>query len=96
MFLITKPGKAEGAKQMKEVGEKPEAGDVYQSYKGNLYMIIGRAIHAETTEEMVIYKSDGEMTFVRPLSLFLGSVVIDGQTRPRYIKIWDKEGHSAS
>lgn len=79
---------------MLEPGEKPEAGDVYQSYKGNLYIIIGRAIHAETTEEMVIYKSDGEMMFVRPLKMFQSQVHVDGQDVPRYTKIWDKEGHS--
>ncbi|MEW9667773.1 DUF1653 domain-containing protein [Ammoniphilus sp. 3BR4] len=79
---------------MLEPGEKPEAGDVYQSYKGNLYIIIGRAIHAETTEEMVIYKSDGEMMFVRPLEMFQSLVHVDGQDMPRYKKIWDKEGHS--
>lgn len=74
--------------------EKPEAGDVFQSYKGNLYMIIGRAIHAETTEEMVIYKSDGEVVFVRPLNMFIGSVELNGQKVPRYRKVWDRNGHS--
>ncbi len=74
--------------------EKPEAGDVYQSYKGNLYMIMGRAIHTETTEEMVIYKSDGEVTFVRPLNMFLGYVEINGKKVARYHKVWDKNGYS--
>ena len=74
--------------------EKPEAGDVFQSYKGKSYMIIGRAIHAETMEEMVIYKSDGEVIFVRPLGMFIGSVEINGNKVPRYRKIWDRNGHS--
>jgi len=74
--------------------EKPEAGDVFQSYKGNLYVIIGRAIHAETTEEMVIYKSDGEVVFVRPLNMFIGSVEQNGQKVPRYRKVWDRSGRS--
>lgn len=74
--------------------EKPEAGDVFQSYKGNLYMIVGRAIHAETTEEMVIYKSDGEVIFVRPLTMFIGEVEVDGKKVPRYRKVWDRSGHS--
>lgn len=74
--------------------EKPEAGDVYQSYKGNLYMIMGRAIHTETTEEMVIYKSDGEVVFVRPLAMFMEEVEIDGKKVARYHKVWDKNGCS--
>lgn len=74
--------------------EKPQAGDVYQSYKGNLYMIMGRAIHTETTEEMVIYKSDGEVVFVRPLHLFMQDVEINGKKVARYQKVWDKNGYS--
>ena len=76
--------------------EKPEAGDVFQSYKGNLYMIVGRAIDAETTEEMVIYKSDGEVVFVRSLRMFIGSVELEGKKVPRYRKVWDRKGHSSS
>lgn len=76
--------------------QKPEAGDVFQSYKGNLYMIVGRAIHAETLEEMVIYKSDGEVVFVRPLHMFIGSVEFNGEKVLRYHKVWDRNGHSSS
>jgi len=70
--------------------EKPEAGDIYESYKGNLYMIMGRAIHTETHEEMVIYKSDGEVVFVRPLMKFLDTVKVDHLEIPRFKKVWDK------
>ena len=76
---------------MGKVVEKPEAGSVYKSYKGNLYVIIGRAIHTETSEEMVIYKSDGEITFVRPLTNFMDQVGIEGSFVPRFVKIWDEK-----
>ncbi|HJV45556.1 MAG TPA: DUF1653 domain-containing protein [Bacillota bacterium] len=69
---------------------KPEAGDVYESFKGNLYLIIGRAIHTDTREEMVIYKSDGEVMFVRPLSNFIDSVQVEDKILPRFKKVWDK------
>lgn len=79
---------------MKISSQKPEAGDVYESFKGHLYMIIGRAIHTDTQEEMVIYKSDGEVMFVRPLANFLDSVKVANQLLPRFKKVWDKNKHT--
>ena len=45
---------------------------VYRHYKGNLYEVVGFAIHSETLEDMVIYKAlYGDMkTWVRPLSMW--------------------------
>lgn len=49
---------------------------VYRHFKGNLYYVIGTAIHTETEEEMVVYQAlygDYKM-FVRPMKMFLEEV----------------------
>jgi len=59
---------------------------IYKHYKGNLYKIIGTAIHSETMEEMVVYQAlYGEMgLWVRPLTMFNESVEIEGKQVPRF------------
>jgi hypothetical protein len=64
---------------------------LYKHYKGNLYEVIGIARHSETPEELVVYKAtyqkEGENLWVRPLSMFLETIVIDGLERKRFEKI---------
>ncbi len=64
---------------------------LYKHYKGNLYEVIGIARHSETLEEFVVYKAtyqeEGENLWVRPLAMFLETVVIDGVERKRFEKI---------
>ncbi len=59
---------------------------LYRHYKGNDYQVIGVAGHTETEERLVVYKAlYGEMgLWVRPLSMFIEQVVIDGVSRPRF------------
>lgn len=61
---------------------------IYRHYKGNLYRVIGTAKHSETLEELVIYKAMYENEegglWVRPKSMFLEEVEIDGQKIPRF------------
>ena len=58
----------------------------YRHYKGNLYAVIGFAIHSETLEDMVIYKAlYGEMqSWVRSLSMWEETVEVDGQKHKRF------------
>jgi len=61
----------------------------YRHYKGNYYEVIGLVRHSETLEELVLYKQlygEGAL-WVRPLSMFLESVSIDGQTKARFEKV---------
>lgn len=63
----------------------------YKHYKGNIYEVIGVAKHSETLEDMVVYKAtyqkEGENLWIRPLSMFLETLVIDGVEKKRFDKI---------
>ena len=58
----------------------------YEHYKGNRYEVLGIARHSETLEELVVYRAlYGEHDlWVRPLSMFLEQVEIDGQKVSRF------------
>jgi hypothetical protein len=58
----------------------------YTHYKGLPYEVIGVVRHSETYEALVLYRPlYGETAlWVRPHAMFVGDVLIDGQTRPRF------------
>ena len=64
---------------------------LYKHYKGNIYEVIGVAKHSETLENMVVYKAtyqkEGENLWVRPLQMFLETVIVDGIEQKRFAKI---------
>jgi hypothetical protein len=59
---------------------------LYQHYKGPQYRVFSVARHSETEEEVVFYQAlYGDYGFwVRPLSMFLESVEVDGEQVPRF------------
>jgi len=71
------------------VDEKVKPG-IYRHYKGNLYRVMGVGRHSETLEEFVVYIAlyDGEFgknsIWIRPLSMFLEDVEVDGKKMPRF------------
>lgn len=65
----------------------------YRHYKkpGNIYEVIGVALHTETREELVIYKAlyhsetfSDDQLWVRPKSMFFENVEHNGQIIPRF------------
>ena len=58
----------------------------YRHYKGNEYTVLGVARHSETLEELVVYRQEyGDRgLWVRPAAMFAETIVVDGQTVPRF------------
>lgn len=59
---------------------------IYQHYKGQLYQVFSVATHSETEEKLVVYQclyGDYSM-WVRPLTMFLETVEIEGEIVPRF------------
>ena len=59
---------------------------IYQHYKGQQYEVLGCAHHSETEELLVVYRAlYGDYgLWVRPLEMFSGLVLIDGEQLPRF------------
>lgn len=63
----------------------------YKHYKGHYYEVVGVARHSETLEELVVYRAlydsadfGANQLWVRPLAMFLETVVVNGATVPRF------------
>lgn len=59
---------------------------MYLHYKGGQYRVIGVARHSETEEELVVYRClyDNDSLWVRPLAMFVETVMVDGREVPRF------------
>lgn len=64
---------------------------LYKHCKGNIYEVIGVAQHSETLEKLVIYKAtyqpEGENLWVRPLTMFTETIIVNGEKIKRFEKI---------
>ncbi|WAS91157.1 DUF1653 domain-containing protein [Nannocystis punicea] len=62
---------------------------IYRHYKGPEYRVFAVARHSETEEQVVFYQAlYGDYgLWVRPLSMFLESVEVDGESVPRFCLI---------
>lgn len=64
---------------------------IYLHYKGKQYEVIGRALHSETLEALVVYKPlyptpdvpEGTL-WVRPEAMFSEMVLVNGEEVPRF------------
>lgn len=58
-----------------------EIGKVYRHFKGNYYFVVDIAIHSETKEQFVVYKSlyKESKTYIRPLEMFLDKIDVHKQ-----------------
>lgn len=71
---------------------------LYQHYKGPLYKVLGVVHHSETLEELVLYECQHEhelgKIWVRPITMFLENVVIDGLEKPRFKYVGNTKGNN--
>jgi hypothetical protein len=70
--------------------QRPKPG-VYRHYKGKHYEVIETALHVETLQAFVVYRSlygEGNL-WIRARSEFLGKVEVDGVKQPRFEAVED-------
>jgi hypothetical protein len=67
---------------------------IYRHYKGKEYEVLGVAHHSETLEELVVYRArydspefGRDAWWVRPLSMFIEDVEVNGTKMPRFARI---------
>ena len=69
----------------------------YKHYKGKYYEVIGVAKHSETLEEYVtyycLYPNRNGQLWVRPISIFLENVIVDGKSIKRFERVTHPEGN---
>lgn len=68
----------------------PRIGSLYKhSRSAKLYRVLGLAKHSESLEDLVVYEAqyDNEVSklWVRPLSMFLENVTVEGRIVPRFV-----------
>lgn len=67
-----------------------ERGTYCHTKSGKLYEVLGTALQTETEESLVIYRplyeSEFEL-FARPSQMFMETVEIDGETKPRFERV---------
>ncbi len=70
--------------------EQKRPAGIYRHYKGNIYEVVTVALHSETLEEMVIYRSvaDGKC-WARPLCMWNETVQTENGAVPRFAWIGD-------
>ena len=62
---------------------------IYQHYKGPRYQVLGISRHSETLEALVVYHplAGDQAWWVRPWTMFTGTVTIEGRELPRFRKV---------
>jgi hypothetical protein len=66
-----------------------QVGEIFEHYKKKRYKILAVARHSESLEELVVYQAlygEGDV-WVRPLSLFLESIEVEGVLMPRFWRV---------
>ena len=58
----------------------------YRHYKGKDYAVFRVAMHSDTEETLVVYRSlyGDSGWWVRPYDMFVGCVIVNGEPQPRF------------
>lgn len=61
----------------------------YRHYKGGEYEVVGVVRHSETLEPLVLYRPlyNDSGLWVRPFAMFVESIEIDHQQKPRFAQV---------
>jgi ribosomal protein S18 acetylase RimI-like enzyme len=85
-----------GDRTPRYTSEQPIKNGRYQHYKGGSYTVLGIAHHSETHEELVVYRAEydserfgNRALWVRPKTMFLETVEIEGKQVPRFAFVGD-------
>lgn len=72
-----------------EGGRQVEPGSRWRHYKGTEYTVVSIVIIEATNEPAVVYASakHPDVSFVRPLQVWLEEVEVDGQKVPRFSRV---------
>ncbi len=96
--IIMANQRIEREREQQMVAQVP-IGAFFEHYKGQKYKIIEIGRHSETLQLQVVYQSLYDSAefgdyaiWIRPLEMFLETVVIDGQEVPRFHMISGCEG----
>jgi len=79
----------ESLQDFSSLARSVQLGSTYEHYKGMRYKILGVGRHSESLEEMVVYQAlygAGDI-WVRPVTMFLENVLINGELTPRFKKV---------
>ena len=63
--------------------------EIFEHYSGKRYKILSVGRNSETLEESIVYQAlygDGDV-WIRPLAMFLESVMINGEKKPRFKRV---------
>jgi hypothetical protein len=62
---------------------------IYRHHKGGIYEVLGVATHSETEVRLVVYRAcyGKRGLWVRPLAMFLETIVVDGKSQPRFARV---------
>jgi hypothetical protein len=78
------------------MAQELKLGGIYRHYKGKTYKVHELARHSETMEWMVVYEclyeNEAAKIWVRPMTMFLETVEVDGKITPRFEYIGDQKG----
>lgn len=76
---------------MSQQYESVKLGCIYQHYKGAQYRVHAVVRHSESLEQLVMYEclypNDLGQMWVRPLSMFLQMIDVDGVQTPRFRRL---------